>query len=181
VRLDPGQARAWYNLGLVLNSDARTEEALEALGRAESADSSDARSPYARATILARLRKVDEARSAAQRALEIEPRFEPARELLRSLATANRRGPAEPEIRNPKSEPVRVVGKTSAAFEAMGYSQVCRRDGKRNRSALEKTIRAAGGRMRAAKTRGQSTWAARNRTWRLCSVRLRPRCGRRAG
>jgi tetratricopeptide (TPR) repeat protein len=91
VRLDHGYARAWYNLGLALNSDARTEEALEALGRAESADSSDPRSPYARATILARLGKLEEARRAAQRALEIEPRFEPARELLRSLAAANGR------------------------------------------------------------------------------------------
>ena len=84
VRLEPAHARAWYNLGLVLNSTGLTEEALQALIRAESADGSDPRSPYARATILARSGRTEEARRAAQRALEINPRFEPAREMLRN-------------------------------------------------------------------------------------------------
>ena len=88
VRLDPGQARAWYNLGLALNSAGRLDKALEALGQAEGVDSSDPRNPYARATILAGIGRKEEARRAAQRALEIEPGFEPARELLRSLETA---------------------------------------------------------------------------------------------
>jgi Flp pilus assembly protein TadD len=68
----------------VLNSTGLTEEALQALIRAESADGSDPRSPYARATILARSGRTEEARRAAQRALEINPRFEPAREMLRN-------------------------------------------------------------------------------------------------
>ena len=68
-----------------LNSAGRTEEALQALIRAESADSSDPRSPYARATILARLNRWEEARRAARRALEIEPHFEAARELLQQM------------------------------------------------------------------------------------------------
>ena len=81
----PAIARAWYNLGLVFSSAGRSEEALDALTRAESVDGSDPRSPYARATILARQGRVEEARRAAQRALEIEPGFESARELLRTL------------------------------------------------------------------------------------------------
>lgn len=85
VRLDPGHAKAWYNLGLALNSTGRTEEALQALIRAESADGSDPRGPYARATILARLGALDDARKAASKAIAIDPGFEPARELLRSL------------------------------------------------------------------------------------------------
>ncbi len=85
VRLDPGHARAWYNLGLALNASGRTEEGLQALTRAESADETDPRSPYARATILARLGRLAEARRAARRTLEIEPRFELAREMLRTL------------------------------------------------------------------------------------------------
>ena len=44
-----------------------------ALVRAESADPSDPSVPYARATVLARLGKLDEARSAARRALELDP------------------------------------------------------------------------------------------------------------
>jgi len=58
--------------------------ALAALVRAESADPSDPRAPYARATVLARLGKLDEARSAARRALELDPNS-PAANLLRQL------------------------------------------------------------------------------------------------
>jgi predicted RNA polymerase sigma factor len=60
---------------------------LAALAKAESADELDPRIPYARATILAQLGKANEARAAAQRSLEIDPHFDPARELLRSLKT----------------------------------------------------------------------------------------------
>jgi tetratricopeptide (TPR) repeat protein len=97
VRLDPGQARAWYNLGLAFNSIGRTNEALEALGRAESADKSDSRSPYARATILAQMGKLNEANAAARRALEIEPEFGPARQLLRSLEMMSKEQAGRPE------------------------------------------------------------------------------------
>ncbi|MCX8091139.1 MAG: tetratricopeptide repeat protein [Verrucomicrobiae bacterium] len=41
--------------------------------------------PYARATVLARLGRVEEARRAAQRALEIHPRFAEAQALLQHL------------------------------------------------------------------------------------------------
>jgi predicted CXXCH cytochrome family protein len=85
VRLDPGHARAWYNLGLALNAAGQSQDALSALLSGESADPNDPRIPYARATILARLGRMNDARRATQRALEIEPRFSPAQELLRSL------------------------------------------------------------------------------------------------
>ncbi len=85
VKLDPRHARAWYNLGLAQNSLGRPAEALESLARGESADPNDARIPYARATILAQLGRISDARAAARRALEIQPDFAPAAELLRSL------------------------------------------------------------------------------------------------
>ena len=85
VKLDPKHARAWYNLGLAENSAGKTEAALAALVQAEAADPSDARAPYARATILAQVGRTAEARAAANRALEIEPGFTAAAQLLQSL------------------------------------------------------------------------------------------------
>ncbi len=85
MRLDPRHARAWYNLGLMLNSRGRNADALEALLRAESADPADPRIPYARATILARAGRSAEARAAAARALELQRDFPEAQELLRNL------------------------------------------------------------------------------------------------
>jgi tetratricopeptide (TPR) repeat protein len=85
VKLDPRHARAWYNLGLALNAQGKASEALAALASGEKADPQDPRIPYARATILARLGKVAEARAAAQRALEIQPNFNPAADLRNSL------------------------------------------------------------------------------------------------
>ena len=73
VKCDPQFARAWYNLGLARSSQGDDSGALAALVRAESADPSDPSVPYARATVLARLGKLDEARSAARRALELDP------------------------------------------------------------------------------------------------------------
>ena len=86
VRLDPGFGRAWYNLGLALNSAGRTDEALGALLKGESAAPQDPGIPYARATILARLGRRLEAVQAVDRALQIEPRFSPARELRTLLS-----------------------------------------------------------------------------------------------
>jgi tetratricopeptide (TPR) repeat protein len=85
--LDSTLAPAWYNLGLALSSAGESSEALEALGRAESL-APEARIPYARATILARLGRIAEAKSAARRALELQPDFQPAQELLRVLGTS---------------------------------------------------------------------------------------------
>jgi tetratricopeptide (TPR) repeat protein len=85
VKLDPRHARAWYNLGLAQNSLGKPDDALVSLARAEAADANDPIIPYARATILARLGRVREARTSASRALEIQPDFSEARELLNSL------------------------------------------------------------------------------------------------
>jgi Flp pilus assembly protein TadD len=85
VRCDPRHARAWYNLGLARSRRGEDAGALDALLRAESADAADARIPYARATVLVRLGRVPEARAAAQRALELEPHFSDAAELLSQL------------------------------------------------------------------------------------------------
>jgi tetratricopeptide (TPR) repeat protein len=85
VRLDPGYGKAWYNLGLALDSTGRTEEALQALDRSESLDAYNPRSPYARATIFARLGSAEQARQAALKALQVDPGFQPARNLLESL------------------------------------------------------------------------------------------------
>ena len=85
MKLDPQFARAWYNLGLAYSAQEKLESALAALLRAESLDTSTAQIPYARATILARLERNGEARAAARRALELNPEFEEARQLLQNL------------------------------------------------------------------------------------------------
>jgi Flp pilus assembly protein TadD len=85
VQLDPHFAQAWYNLGLAYAAEGKTGMALDALLRAESLDARSAQIPYARATVLAQLGRRDEARRAAQRALELQPGHPSAQELLRAL------------------------------------------------------------------------------------------------
>jgi tetratricopeptide (TPR) repeat protein len=85
VRLDPAFARAWYNLGLAQSALNEAGPALESLIRAETLEARDPMIPYARATILARLGRVNEARVAAQRALELDRNFADAQQLLRAL------------------------------------------------------------------------------------------------
>jgi len=55
------------------------------LARAESVADRDPTIPYARATVLARLGRFDEARTAAQRALELDRNHAAAAALLRQL------------------------------------------------------------------------------------------------
>jgi Flp pilus assembly protein TadD len=86
VKLDPQFAQAWYNLGLAYNISGDKEQALQSLLRAESLDGSAPQIPYARATILARLGRIEEARAAARRAVEIRPDYSEAGVLLRSLS-----------------------------------------------------------------------------------------------
>jgi len=85
VRLDPSLVRAWYNLGLAYSALEKPEPALQALARAEEIDGRSAMLPYSRATILARLNRVGEARAAAQRALALDPGFQDAAALLAAL------------------------------------------------------------------------------------------------
>ena len=85
VKYNPRHARAWYNLGLARSGRGDLPGAIEALARAESIDGSNPRIPYARATVLARLQRFSEARTAARRALELDPNFFDAAQLLRQL------------------------------------------------------------------------------------------------
>lgn len=85
VKLDPHHARAAYNLGLARNAAGNPTGAIQALITAESADPRDPRIPFARATIHAQLGQLDQARTAARRALEIDPNFAQAAALLRQL------------------------------------------------------------------------------------------------
>ena len=86
VRLNPRHDRALYNLGLVYNQQGDSAKAMETLTRAESANGHDARASYALATILAQAGRKPEALAAARRALEIQPDYSEARELIRSLS-----------------------------------------------------------------------------------------------
>jgi tetratricopeptide (TPR) repeat protein len=86
VKLDPAHVNGWYNLGLAWSRRGDPQRALDALLRAESLDDRSARIPYARATILAQLGRLPEARVAAQRALALAPGHPEAQALLQALA-----------------------------------------------------------------------------------------------
>lgn len=85
VKLNPNHARAQYNLGLARNAAGDSAGAIQALLAAETADPRDPRIPYARATIYARLGEVAEAQKAARRALELDPQFGEAENLLQQI------------------------------------------------------------------------------------------------
>ncbi|WP_395743576.1 tetratricopeptide repeat protein [Prosthecobacter sp.] len=85
TRLDPRLSRAWYNLGLAKNSQGDIPGALSALQRGELANSQDPAIPYARATILARHNRRQEALAALDRALTISPGYGEALQLRAAL------------------------------------------------------------------------------------------------
>jgi tetratricopeptide (TPR) repeat protein len=85
VKLDPGHARAWYNMGLARSAMKDPGAALAALERAEREDGTDAEIPYARATVLVRLGRMQEASIAAGQALKLRPGYPEARDLLSKL------------------------------------------------------------------------------------------------
>ena len=86
VQLNPRHSRAWYNLGLARNQAGQPEAAIAALLKAENLEQNDPSIPYARATILLNpLRRIPEAIEAAQRALQIQPGYGPARQFLQQL------------------------------------------------------------------------------------------------
>ena len=85
VQLDPLHARAWYNLGLARHQAGNSPGALDALLRGENADPRDPQIPYARATILLQLSRPAEAQQALQQALQVQPEFTAARELLNQV------------------------------------------------------------------------------------------------
>ena len=85
VQLNPSHSRAWYNLGLARNQAGQPEAAVAALLKAENVEQNDPSIPYARATILANLRRMPEAIEAAQRALQIQPSYTPALQFLQQF------------------------------------------------------------------------------------------------
>jgi predicted CXXCH cytochrome family protein len=85
VQLNPSHSRAWYNLGLARNQAGQPEAAIAALLKAENVEQNDPSIPYARATILANLRRMPEAIEAAQRALQIQPSYTPALQFLQQF------------------------------------------------------------------------------------------------
>lgn len=89
IKLDAQRASAWFHLGLVRDTLGQSAAALEALGQAEKLDARDPNIPFAQASILAKARRLDEARAAAERALAIQPDFIRARELLERLNRRN--------------------------------------------------------------------------------------------
>jgi tetratricopeptide (TPR) repeat protein len=90
TRLNPRHADAWRNLGLARAAQEDLAGALQALERAEGLEPGDPRIPYARATVLARLDRVAEARAAAARALQLRPDYAQAQELMQRLAAQNK-------------------------------------------------------------------------------------------
>jgi len=86
VKLEPSRARAWYNLGLARNSMNQPQEAVAALLKGADADPKDADIPYARATILARMGRRDDALAAAALAVQLRPDFPEAIRLIQSLS-----------------------------------------------------------------------------------------------
>ncbi len=85
VKRDLNLDRAWYNLGLLLNSQGHAQDALEALARAEQANPRSPDYPYAAATIQLRAGRMEATREAVKRALAITPNYAPALQLLQSL------------------------------------------------------------------------------------------------
>ena len=85
MKIDPTLGRAWYNLGLARNSLGQTDAALDALRQGEAAAPTDPGIPYAAATIYAQNGRKMEAMAAAQRALQIEPNFGAAQQLMMML------------------------------------------------------------------------------------------------
>ena len=77
--------RPWSGILIPLNALGQSDAVIESLTRGETAEPRDARIPYPRATILTRLGQRKAAAAAARCALEINPRYAEARELLQQL------------------------------------------------------------------------------------------------
>jgi Flp pilus assembly protein TadD len=82
---NPDFSDGWYNLGLAYSQSGRLEDAVRSIERAEKINGAEARYPYARATILARMNRTAEAKEAALHVLSIDPKNQQAVELLQSM------------------------------------------------------------------------------------------------
>jgi superkiller protein 3 len=85
VAKDSEFADGWYNLGLAYSQSGRLDDAVRSIEHAERISSSEVRYPYARATILARMNRIPEAREAALHVLSLDPKNQQAGELLQSF------------------------------------------------------------------------------------------------
>ncbi len=85
VELLPEFTRAWYNLGLARIQSGDADGGLNDLATAEKLDPQNPEYPLAQATTYVQQERVDAARTAAKRALELAPGFEPAVQLLEFL------------------------------------------------------------------------------------------------
>ncbi|MFO1464682.1 MAG: tetratricopeptide repeat protein [bacterium] len=85
VELDPAFGRAWYNLGLAYAQGNQFEASLQALEKAEALMEDSAEPPYAMATLYLRRGESEKARRALARALQRNPQFAPAQDLLSRL------------------------------------------------------------------------------------------------
>jgi Flp pilus assembly protein TadD len=71
---------------LLRQSQGDSTAALTALQQAEAVSPGDPEIPFARATILVRLGRLDEARLAANKSLEMDPGFDRAKKLLEMIS-----------------------------------------------------------------------------------------------
>lgn len=85
IKMDPFSPPLRYQTAMVLERLGRRTEALEMLVAGERAVPTDPKLPYARATLLARSGQTEEARTAANQALRIQPDFQPAKDLLEQI------------------------------------------------------------------------------------------------
>ncbi len=85
VKLDPNVGSYWNSLGMVLAGSGNLAAGEQAFREASTRDGGNAQYAYNLGLALARQNKRDEAAAAFRRALEIDPRFAPARERLAEL------------------------------------------------------------------------------------------------
>ena len=83
----PEFARAWYNLSLVYAQQNRLDAAITAIESAERLEPEAPDHPFVKATLFYRQGKLDEAILSAEKALDIDPNFTPARSMLNTLST----------------------------------------------------------------------------------------------
>jgi tetratricopeptide (TPR) repeat protein len=90
LKLQPEQPQGWYNLGLAESVDGHVDDGIQSILHAESLDPNDPQLPYARASILSRAGRKQEARLATEQSLKIQPDFQPAQTLLQELSRGAR-------------------------------------------------------------------------------------------
>ena len=91
VDIAPDFVRAWYNLALAWSKIGEHKKALESITKAEELDSLSPDHPYVRAIVLKNLGRIDEARRAVERSLEVDPKYEPATRFLDVLNSDDER------------------------------------------------------------------------------------------